>query len=162
MLKNHTGKKIWQIMEKTTVDFILLASSIYHCVFFLDPPLVMSDGDPIWPQAACWRLPGIYCQWLTPSFVNLVTLHSAGRLQHHRVGQNLFWGGAIASPQAAATWREVVCLIKMALCSMGDDSALGSWRLLSQFSPQSYHPQFQASLVHFAPPLPESRVSGYK
>ena len=47
MLESYAGKIILQIMEKTTVDFILLASSIYHCVFFLDPPLVMSDGDPI-------------------------------------------------------------------------------------------------------------------
>ena len=34
-------------MEKTTVEFVLVASSFYHCFFFLDLPLVMSDVDPI-------------------------------------------------------------------------------------------------------------------
>ena len=47
MLKSYAGKKILQIMEKTTVDFVLVASSFYHCFFFLDLPLVMSDVDPI-------------------------------------------------------------------------------------------------------------------
>ena len=47
-IKNYAGKKILQIMEeKTTVDFISVASSIYHCLFFLDLPLVPSDVDPI-------------------------------------------------------------------------------------------------------------------
>ena len=49
MLKNYTGKKILQIMEKTTVDFVSLASSIYHCFFSLDLPLVMLDVDPVSP-----------------------------------------------------------------------------------------------------------------
>ena len=49
MLKSYAGKKISLIMEKTTVDFISVASSIYHCFSFLDPPLVMWDVDPIWP-----------------------------------------------------------------------------------------------------------------
>ena len=47
MLKNFEGKKISLIMEKTTVDVISVASSIYYCFFFLDLPLVMSDIDPI-------------------------------------------------------------------------------------------------------------------
>ena len=47
MLNSYVGKKILQIMEKTVVDFILAASSIYHYFFFLDLPLVMSDVDPI-------------------------------------------------------------------------------------------------------------------
>ena len=34
-------------VEKTTVDFVSVASSIYHCFFFLDLPLVMSDVDPV-------------------------------------------------------------------------------------------------------------------
>ena len=29
-------------------------------------------------------LPGIYFWWLSPSVVNLVTLHAAVRLKHHR------------------------------------------------------------------------------
>ena len=47
-IKNYAGKKILQIMEeKTTVDFILVASSTYHCFSFLDLPLVISDVDPV-------------------------------------------------------------------------------------------------------------------
>ena len=46
MLKSYTGKKILQIMEKTTVDFASVASSVHHCFFFVDPPLVMSDVNP--------------------------------------------------------------------------------------------------------------------
>ena len=45
MLKSYAGKKILQILEKTTVDFVSVASRIYHCLFFLDPPLVMSHVD---------------------------------------------------------------------------------------------------------------------
>ena len=48
MLKSYAGKKILQIMEKTTVDFVSVASSIYHCFFSLDPPLVMSHDNLIW------------------------------------------------------------------------------------------------------------------
>ena len=40
MLKTYAGEKISQIMEQTTVDFVLVASSIYHCFLFLDLPLV--------------------------------------------------------------------------------------------------------------------------
>ena len=39
MLENHEGEKILQIVEKITVDFLSVASSIYHCFFFPDPPL---------------------------------------------------------------------------------------------------------------------------
>ena len=46
MLKSYAGKKILQIVEKTMVDFVSVASSIYHCFFFLALPLVMSDVDP--------------------------------------------------------------------------------------------------------------------
>ena len=43
---------------------------------------------------------GTYCLWLSPSVVNLVSVHSAVRLKHHRAGKTL-GGGAIVSPQAA-------------------------------------------------------------
>ena len=33
MLKSYAGKKISQIMEKTKVDLVSVASSIYHCFF---------------------------------------------------------------------------------------------------------------------------------
>ena len=38
-IANH-GEDPWWISSQ-------LASSIYHCFFFLDLPLVMSDGDPV-------------------------------------------------------------------------------------------------------------------
>ena len=39
-VKKLWGEEISQIMEKTTVDFISVTSSIYHHFFFLDPPLI--------------------------------------------------------------------------------------------------------------------------
>ena len=39
-IANHTP-------EKTMVDFVWVASSTYHCFFFLNLPLVMSDVDPV-------------------------------------------------------------------------------------------------------------------
>ena len=49
MLKSYIGKKILQILKKTTVAFMLVESSIYHCFFFLDPLLGKSDGNLVWP-----------------------------------------------------------------------------------------------------------------
>ena len=46
VLKDYAGKKISLIMEKTSVDCMLVASSIYRCFSFLHLPLVMSDVDP--------------------------------------------------------------------------------------------------------------------
>ena len=60
------------------------------------------------------RLPGIYCLWLSPSVVNLVTLYSAVRLKLYREGHSISGGGATASLQADATRKGVVCLSKMA------------------------------------------------
>ena len=47
ILKEACRKIISEIMEKTTVDFILVISSIYYCFFFQDLPLVTSDVDCI-------------------------------------------------------------------------------------------------------------------
>ena len=49
MLKKNTGEKIMQIIKKTTVKFISVESSVYHCLLFLGTPLVMSGGVPFWP-----------------------------------------------------------------------------------------------------------------
>ena len=46
---SYAGKKILQIKDKTMMDFFSLASGIYHCFFFLNLPLVMSDGVLVWP-----------------------------------------------------------------------------------------------------------------
>ena len=44
MLENHEGEKILQIVEKITVDFLSVASSIYHCVFLSGS----TSGDVRW------------------------------------------------------------------------------------------------------------------
>ena len=52
-------------MEKTTMDFNSVDSSIYCCFSFLDLPLVMSDVDPSDLRQPAPRLPGIYYLWLS-------------------------------------------------------------------------------------------------
>ena len=71
-VKNYAGEKITQIMKKTMVWFVSTESSVYHCLLFLDPPLVMSDGVLLWPKAACSRLLVIHCllqTWLVPTLL---------------------------------------------------------------------------------------------
>ena len=71
-VKNYAGEKITQIMKKTMVWFVSIESSVYHCLLFLDPPLVMSDGVLLWPKAACSRLLVIHCllqTWLVPTLL---------------------------------------------------------------------------------------------
>ena len=47
--------------------------------------------------------------WLSPFVINLITLHSAVRLKHHRArAETLLGSGAIVFAQAAAVWRAVV------------------------------------------------------
>ena len=41
MLKTSAREKIIQIMKKRAVEFVSVESHIYHCLPFLDPPLVM-------------------------------------------------------------------------------------------------------------------------
>ena len=67
MLKSYAGQKMKQIMKETVVEFISVVSSVYHCLLFLDPPLVMSDGVLVWPLAACLRLQVTHSLWLSPS-----------------------------------------------------------------------------------------------
>ena len=120
MLKNYAGKKILQIQEKTTVEFVSVASSIYHCSFFLYRPVVMSDVDPLCPSAACPRFPGLYCLWLPPSVFNLVKLHSAVMLKHCRAGQNPSWGWGYCFPSGCChSERGMVCLSTMAVAIWG-------------------------------------------
>ena len=79
-----------QVMKNTAVEFILVQSSVYHCLHFLNLPLVISDGFQAWPLASSLRLPVIYSLQLSPSVVNLVNLESAVRLKHYRIGQSNF------------------------------------------------------------------------
>ena len=44
MLKSYAGEKVSQIMEKTMVDFVSVASSIYHCFFLAES----TSGDVRW------------------------------------------------------------------------------------------------------------------
>ena len=137
-VKEYAGKKISKIME-ITVDFVLLLSNIYHW-FFLDLPLVMSDCDPVWPSVACLRFSGIYSLWLTPSVVNLVTLHSAVRLKYHKAWQNPSWCWDYFFPSGCCHLEENGLPEQNGCCHLGGDSAPGPQRLLSQFSPPSFSP----------------------
>ena len=91
MIKSYVGKKILLIMEKTTVDFISEASSIYYCFSFLGCLWWCQMFTPSDLRQPAPKLPGIYCLWLSTSVVKLVTLYSAVRLKPHRVGQNPSW-----------------------------------------------------------------------
>ena len=85
-------------MEKTTVDFILVASSIYHCFSFwicLWWCQMLTPSDLRQPALS---LPGMYCRWLSPSVVNLVTLHSAVRHKHQRAGAESLLGAGLLFP----------------------------------------------------------------
>ena len=42
-------EKITQTMVKTMAEFVSVESSVYHCLLFQDPPLVMSDDVLVWP-----------------------------------------------------------------------------------------------------------------
>ena len=44
------------------------------------------------------RLLGIYCLWLSPSVVNVVTLHPAVRLKHHRARAESVFGVGLLFP----------------------------------------------------------------
>ena len=90
MLKSYAEKKIL-IMEKTTVVFISVASSFYHCFSFLGSPLLMSMLTLSGLRHPAPRLPGVYCPWLSSSVINVVTLHSAVRFKQCRAGQNPSW-----------------------------------------------------------------------
>ena len=110
------------------------------------------------------RLPRIYCLWLSPSVVNPVTFHSTGRLKSPRVGQNLSWDWNYCFPLGGCLLEGSALPEHDGWCHMGDDSALESWGLLSQFSPQSLHPQslLRSHQPTLPLPLPEPRVSGCK
>ena len=75
--------------------------------------------SPVSPQVSlvhsAFPLPGIYFLWLTPSIVNLVSLHSAFRLKKpHSQSRVPSRAGAIVSPQAACACRVVVYLSRKA------------------------------------------------
>ena len=138
-------------MEKTTVDFVLLASSIHHCSFciFLWWCQMLTPSDL---RQSALRLSEMCCLWSSPSIVNLVTLHSAVRLKPNNAGQNSCSGWAHCFPSGCCVLEGSGLPEQDGCCSMGDDSAPGSQRLLSQFSPPSLHPQ--SLLKHLQPTLP--------
>ena len=74
---------------------------------------------------------------LSPSVVNLVTLHSEFRLESHSLGQNPSWLGGYCSFLGCCYSEGSGLPEQDGCCSRSDDSALGSQWLLSQFSPQS-------------------------
>ena len=149
-------------MKKAPLDFILVASSIYHSVFFLDLPLVMSDGlawgslfettrDPQ-PLAAC-----VSC--------SLVTLYPAVRPELHRLGQSNSCGqGCCFSSgwcklEGSGLPEPKVFLSKKVQSFSTRILAAAPW-ILSPKPPNPVSPQ--ASLVYSASPLSEPRVSDWK
>ena len=104
-------------------------------------------------HTVCSRLPGIYCLWLTPSVVNVVTLHSAVRLKYHRArAESLLGSGLLFSLRL--------------LVLIGEWSSWARWLLLYRrwlstgilvstllvLSPKPLNPgSSQVSLSHFAP-----------
>ena len=162
MLQSYAGKKISQIMKKTTVAFISLASCIHHCFFsfwiclwwcqMLTPsdlrqPVQYFQGSALATYNSSRLLVSIshlskksQCPWLSPSIVNLATLHSAVRFKYSRVGLNPFWsGGYCFSPGCCCS--EGSSLPEQDGCCYGGWLSTRSQRLLSHFSPQSHCPQ---------------------
>ena len=137
MLKSYVGKKILQIMEKTTVDFISVVSSVTTVFLFWNV-----SGD-----VRCWPCLTLGTQFetprdlLSPSLVNLIALHSAVRLKSQRAGQNPCWGQGYCFPSGCCCSYGSGLPEQDDCCYMGDDAAPGFLRLLSQFCPQSLCPQ---------------------
>ena len=146
-------------MENTTVDFVLVASSSGNCFSFLDCLWWYQMLTPSDLRLPALRLSGIYCLWLSPSVVNLVTLHSAVRLKHRRAGAESFLGsGAIVSRQAAASCRGVVCLSRI---------SAAVWGLTQHQDPSGYSLSSLPKASVSSPlcpslSLPEPQVSGCK
>ena len=141
MLKIDAGKKISLIMEKITVDFVLVTSSVYHCFCFC----IHLRWSQRLTNLTLGRLlqdcqgSAVFCCF--PSVLNLITLQSVVRLKPYRARQDPSWdcgycfsSGCCCSegsglPEQDGCW----CL--------GDDWSLGSWQPLSQFFLQSLCPQ---------------------
>ena len=101
------------------------------------------------------KLPGIYCLWLSPSVVNLVTLHSAMRLKPHRAGQNPSWCWGCCFPSSCCCLEGSGLPEQDECCHMGDDSALrpGSYSLSSH--PKASVPSISSRVSSpFCTPLP--------
>ena len=163
MLKTYAGEKISLIMVKITVDFIipLVFTTVFSFWIRLWWCQILTLFD--FRQLAL-RLPGFYCLWLSPSVVNLVILHLAVRLKPQRAGKTPSWclGCCFSS---GCCYSEGSGLPEQdGCCSMGEDSTLGSWCPLLQFSLQSSCLQsLLRRLQHTMPsPLPEPWVSGCK
>ena len=146
------------------MDFVLIASTICHFFLFWIylwwcPMLTVSDL-----RQCADRMPGVYCLWLSPSVLNLVTLHSEVSLMTHRVGQGPSCCQGYCFPSGCFCLEGSGLLKHYGCCGMGDDSAPGSWQLFSQLSPQSSCPQSLLSHLQptLLPPLPEPWVSGCK
>ena len=118
--------------EKTMVDFVSVLSSIQ--LFFLSGS---APSDVRWrPRLTLSSLldttRALLCLWLTPSVVNLVTLHSAVRLEHHRIGQDPSWNGGCYFHSGCCYQEGSDLPEQHGCCSTVDDSAPGSRQLLSR------------------------------
>ena len=132
-------RKVLLIMKKSTLGFVSVASHIYHCFFSFWICLwccQMLTPYDFWQPAL--RLPKICCLFFSPSVVIPVTLHLVIRFKPHRVGQNHSWVRAIVQ---AACSEESGLPRQDGCCHIGNDSAPGSWWLVSQLFPKNLHPQ---------------------
>ena len=99
--------------------------------------LPKASTSPVSPQASLVHtappLPGIFCLWLTPLVVNLVTLHSAVKLKHHRARAESLLGLRLLFSLRLLLLRGVDCLSTMvaALWGMTQHQGFGGYSLSS-------------------------------
>ena len=94
-------------------------------------------------------LPVIYCLWLSPSVVYLVTRTQQSGLSTKGPGQRPSWGRSYCFPSGYCHSEGSGLPEHKGCCCLGDDSARGFQQLLSVLSPRLPSPVFpQVSPAH--------------
>ena len=109
--------------------------------------------DPVTPDSPHASLvhstlpfPGIYCLWLSPSIVNLVTFHSAVMLKHQRAGaESLLWVGLLF-PSGCNRSEGSGVPEHDGCCRLRDDPTLGSLQLLFCSLHEASVPSFSSGI----------------
>ena len=120
----------------TKVEFISTVSSVCHCPFFLDLPLVMSDADSVCIQPILYFQGSAVPDYLLP----LLIWYLAVRFKHCRVGPNLSWVGGYPFPSSCCCLEGSGLPEQDGCCVWRLDQHWDPW-LLSQFSSQGLCPQ---------------------
>ena len=102
----------------------MISTQILLTIFSVLSPKHVS---PMSPQASLvdsppTPFPGIYCLWLTPIVVNLVTVYSAVRLKHHRARAESLLGSGLLFPLRCCPLEGSGLPEHNGCCSMVDDS----------------------------------------